>query len=190
LVLLSTQPDSLAESFSANAGGASSGDLLCYREIGADGDKAVLIRLDESGPTRLCVIAIPAGSHDPLCLSNGLILTTTDGRILRYDQSGKLLFSTELEGFSGASKFSSRLSESIVVVEQTWSNPMSKVLLHELIFVDVSTSFAKVKGRVSTGQVFRVIRCGPNVFACGVDQAKRLNLPYEVQKDMDICPMP
>jgi hypothetical protein len=112
---------------------------------------------------------------NPICVSNGVIVTTVEGTVVKLDMKGEFLFHTKLKGFEGALVKSGRIGNNSIFVT---SAVYGKSGFHFCIYlVDISGMDPVVKEKCEIIQPIAVVPTFDEVIVVGTNDTIRLKMP-------------
>ena len=111
----------------------------------------------------------------PICLTNGVIATSSDGIIHKLNFKGEFMFEAKPKGFDGASGLSGKVTENCIFMTATVYSATG--WLYYLYFVDISGAVPVVKAKFDIRQPVRIIVTFEEVVMIGRKDTLRLKIP-------------
>jgi hypothetical protein len=112
---------------------------------------------------------------NPICVSNGVIVTTVEGTVAKLDMKGEFLFRTKLKGFQGTWLKSGRIGNNSIFVTSAMYGKSS--FNFYIYLVDVSGMGPVIKGKFEILQPIAVIPTFDEVIVVGTKETTRLKMP-------------
>jgi len=114
--------------------------------------------------------------HPPICLTNGVIVVSSDGEIRKLDLRGEFAFVDKPKGFTGAAGHSGKLSDNSIFLTETIRDKRGKDWLYELYVLDISGVGPSIKEKHRIPQPIAITKAGDEVVIVGTRHIKRIKL--------------
>ena len=122
--------------------------LFCFRSNTDTNTQIHLARYNNGRIEPLFAKAIGHTVQAPICLSNGVVATSSDGVIRKLDLKGEILFVAKPQGFDGASALSGKVTDNCIFMTETvYAKPGWRYYLY---LVDVAGAEPVVKARFTS----------------------------------------
>jgi hypothetical protein len=147
---------------------------ISYVVRGPDGTTLHFAKITHAKSEGIFSTPVPTGSHAPILLQDAVIVVTVEGRILKFDYSGKMIFDSVLTNFSGASKFSGKLTSKLIFIQNTFSKKQAAGLQHQVWLVDISMDKPSVHLTRPTGSVVRTFISSDSLYVFTLEDVERI----------------
>jgi len=149
--------------------------LFCFRSDTGTNTQIHLVNYDNGRIQELFTKSIGHTVMAPICLSNGVVTTSSDGFIRKLNLKGEFLFVAKPKGFDGASAFSGKVTDNCIFM--TASVYMKPALLYYLYLVDISGTEPIVKAKFDIIQPVRITTTFEEIVVIGQKDTLRFRIP-------------
>jgi hypothetical protein len=116
----------------------------------------------------------------PVCLSNGVVITTMEGTVTKYGLDGKKIFSAGVLRSNEVSRLNGRWDRGTIYLTAMHYDAADGEPRHRLLWIDVQGLRPVEKGETVIGPPLKVVRVEGDIVVCGSTSVERIAAPSRV----------
>ena len=154
-----------------------SSGLLCFRTFNETNTQIHLAQYVNGKFSELFVKNMDYPVMAPICLTNGVIVTSSDGVVRKLNLAGDFLFVAKPKGFDGVLGLCGIVSDTCIFMQETLQNTAGKGFNFRLWLVDVSGVEPIVTAKFNIIQPWRITRAVDEIIVVGPTNTLRFKIP-------------